>query len=102
MVEERKKPRLCKGRNHTFQVELCAKFANKKNHCNCADLHFHKQIFLFFQIPVPTYFRSNGGTMYYPKCCPISHHILISSLTGTLDECSQGPMNSSNPIGQKF
>jgi hypothetical protein len=66
MAKARKKPLLCKGRNHTFQVELCWKFANKKNHYNWTNLHFHKQFFLFLQIPVPTSFRSNSGIMYYP------------------------------------
>jgi hypothetical protein len=26
-------------------------------------LHFQKQFFLFLQIPVPTYFRPNSGTI---------------------------------------
>ncbi len=86
MAKEWKKPLLCKGRNHTFQVELCWKFANKKNHCNWTDLHFHKQFCLFSQISVPTYFRSNSGTMYYPECWPISHHIFVSTLRANLDE----------------
>jgi hypothetical protein len=50
-------------------------------------LNFYKQFFLFLQIPVPTYFRSNSVIMYYPWCCPISYHILVSSLRATLDEC---------------
>jgi hypothetical protein len=63
-------------------------------------LHFHKQFFLFLQIPMPTYFRSNSGPIVLPNF--ISYFGFSSK--GDLRRVSkvQGPTNSSNLIGRKL